>query len=749
MIIKEVKNLPSFLLILFSFLLISNIYFAQGILRGVVTDTTNSEALPFANVFVSELNAGASTDTRGYFFIPAIPSDKIYTIIVSYIGYDKKEIPIKVLDGQITHVEVSLRPSSVELQTVEKVGRKIIEENATDIGLQRIAIKDLESLPKGVETDIFRALQYMPGVRTTSDVSARYYVRGSGSNQNLVLLDGVPIYNPFHAIGLFSAIDPEIINSIEFYKGGFTAEYGERISSVLSINTKDGNKNRYSANMSASLLTAKAFIEGPIPHGSFFIAGRKNYSGKILKKFLNNQSVPAEFYDFAFKLNYSNPEFVKGSKFTINGFISNDDILYNDLMRADYKWQNNLFGFRWFHVGDTPLFIDIGFSFTNFRGEIIPNLSNSKPQFNELSDITLDANFNYIYYSKNELTVGLHIKDVATKLSMQNSLGAVTNASPKGTNFVIFVKYKFLQYDNLGIDLGTRFALTKLAGEGGSGNSFEPRLSITYNLIPQITLKAATGFFRQDITTISDENEAVQLFEPWIIVPTYVDPPAAVHYTAGIDLDFTDNLAITIEAYYKDIQNMLAINQNKIRTSDPDLIAGTGQSYGMECSFRFTEGFFNFSAAYALAWAYKEIDNWVYHPTYDSRHTLNLNMELNLGDGWLASAAWNFNTGLPFTQFLGFYDKLSIPDPNNPRDIIDKTNPYSILGDINMGRMPDYHRLDLSITKKIQTEYVNLNLNVSLVNVYGRKNVFYFDRETGERINSLPFLPTATVRVEL
>ena len=157
-----------------------------------------------------------------------------------------------------------LSPVNIQLEEIEKIGEKFKRPNETDIGLQKLDIREIESLPKGVETDIFRTLHFLPGVQATGDISARYYVRGSSSDQNLVLYNGVSVYNPFHALGLFSIIDPEMINSLEFYKGGFPAEYGGRMSSVLNLVTKDGNKNKYSGSATMSFLTAKASVEGSV-----------------------------------------------------------------------------------------------------------------------------------------------------------------------------------------------------------------------------------------------------------------------------------------------------------------------------------------------------------------------------------------------------------------------------------------------------------------------------------------------------
>ena len=204
------------------FVLISSIVLPQstGQLRGIITDSLSSESLSFANVIIEELNAGSSTDEHGYYFIPSLPPNK-YTLMVSYVGYLTKSFSIVVAKNKITNVDIELIPINIELQTIETVWQRIVEKNEPNIGLQKISIKKLESLPKGVETDIFRSLAYVPGINFTGDVSAKYYVRGSDNNQNLILLNGTTIYNPFHALGLFSVIDPAMVKDIKLYKGGF------------------------------------------------------------------------------------------------------------------------------------------------------------------------------------------------------------------------------------------------------------------------------------------------------------------------------------------------------------------------------------------------------------------------------------------------------------------------------------------------------------------------------------------------
>ncbi len=720
-----------------------------GTLRGNVVDSTNGEVLAFCNVMLKEIKRGASTDLHGYFRIHGIPANKTYTLLVSYVGYKSKELKVFIAPNKITDVKIELSPTAVEIGAVEKVGERIIEKNATDIGLQRISVKDLEAMPKGVETDVFRTIQYLPGVQSTGDVSARYYVRGSASNENLVLLDGVTLYNPFHALGIFSVIDPDMISNVEFYKGGFTAEYGGRLSSVLNVITKDGNKKNFGASATSSFITGKALVEGPIPHGSFLVAGRKSYNTSILRKFLNNKNVPIDFYDAGFKLNYSNPNFIKGSKFILHGFMSGDNITSDDPKQENIDWSNKMFGLTWFRVTDTPLYYEIQFSWSNFDGNVDSKLSSAKPKSNTINDISLNMQFNYIYDSKNELAIGLDVKDVDTKLLLQNLVGATSDVGSHGTNISIFGKFKLLQNDNFGLDIGSRFNLTTLTQSENNSYLLEPRVSATYRLFPWLALKGAWGIYRQEMTTLSDENEVISLFEPWIISPSYLPVTSAIHYTIGMKANFTDHFTADIQGYYKVLHNIPTVNDNKIDDSDPDLLPASGQSYGWEFLLNYNKEPISLTASYSLGWAYKHLNGWTYYPRYDTRNMVNLTGVVNLGSGWQFSAMWVYNTGRPFTQSWGYYDKFYYGDLNNSGSLLENYRPYSILADKNLARLPEYHRLDISLTKTFVLSWIKFDLDASIINVYNRKNIFYFDRHTGKRINMLPFLPTATLKVEL
>ena len=722
----------------------------EGKIRGFVSDSLSGEPLAFANVLIEELNYGASTDEKGFFLMTNIPPNKYYDVLVSYVGYASERLKIFVGKRKITELHFLLKPASVWLNTVEKVGEKVVEENTADLGLERIAVKDLETVPRGVEADVLRSLQYLPGVSSAGDISARYNVRGGASNQNLILLDNVTLYNPFHAFGIFGVIDPEIINNVEFYKSGFPVEHGGRISSIMKITAKEGNKFHYGAKASVSFLTAKAYAEGPIPHGSFYIDGRKSYSNSILKKFLGEKNIPFDFYDYAFKVTYHNPskKFIDNSKWTLHGFFSKDATKNIGGIKEKFSWRNSLIGLKRFQVYSTPLYSELCLSLSDSKGEILPGGARSREKKNEVHDFSLRMDFHYIYDSSDELGVGFSFKAIRTRLSFLNPTGVKSDINDFGANISIYGKYLFRNNKKYGLDLGLR---VNLEGLKDRGNFFiEPRINFTYLLSKTFKLKAAFGSYQQGITTLTDESDVVPLFEPWFLTPGYLTPARAEHFNFGVFTNFSKSVIFNAELYLKSMQHLPEINKEKKLPEQPDLVEASGESYGVESFLRILLPPIRFTASYSWAYSYKINDGRKYFPNYDSRNTVKLFLEFNAGKGWYFTSAWIFHSGRPFTPTVGYYDKFYFDHPGfGDWEIYESYLPFLILGEKNASRLPAYHRLDMSLMKNFAIGRYKFNFNVSIINVYDRKNVFYFERDTGKRVNMLPFLPTATLKVEI
>ncbi|MBI3123805.1 MAG: TonB-dependent receptor [Ignavibacteriales bacterium] len=740
----------STVLIVVTFFLSANSAYSQdaGTLRGLVTDSLSGEVLVYASAYIKEINKGANTDTRGYFIIPSVPANKTYTLVVSYVGYQTKLMSVRVSKDKLSHYNISLSSKGIQMQTIEKVGERYEFKNETKVSVQRIAARELELMPKGVETDVFRSIQYLPGVQSTGDVSAKYYVRGGASNQNLVLVDGVTVYNPFHALGLFGVIDPDVVNSLEFYKGGFAAEFGGRLSSVMSISTKDGDKHRFGATASASFMTAKLLLEGPIPNGSFIVSGRKSFSNKILDKFFDKSHVPVDFYDVSMKANFTSPDFIPGAKFTVNAMLSGDNLKQDNPRVEDYKWANNIFGLRWLQVPDSPLFFELAFSSSQFTGELIPKQSGAPPKKNVVDDFSMEMNFNYVFDSKDEVVSGFHIRNIGTTLNMNNAVGVPVEIRTDGTSVVFFAKYKMLRFDEVDMDIGARLNAVNLS-RNSSVVVMEPRLNIKFRPTDNIALIGAVGVYQQEISTLTSEYDVINLFEPWVISPVYIKPEKATHYITGIEFVPSDDFRVTVEGYYKKIDNFPVVNQKKILVTDPDFVTGEAEAYGIEVFNKSRVEFVTLMASYTNAFSYKKLDGLRYYNKYDIRHQVNVNLDFDLGDGWNVGASWIYHSGLPYTKIIGYYDKMYIDDYFYQNSLADFRQPYTILGIDNLHRLPEYHKLDITLSKKFDLGFAKVTLDASIINVYDRKNIFYFKRENGERVNMLPFLPTATIKVKL
>ncbi|MCE1188693.1 MAG: TonB-dependent receptor [Ignavibacteria bacterium] len=715
-----------------------------GNLNGIVRDSVSGEAIAFATVYIPDLKRGATTNDHGFFVINGIPAGKEYSVRVACVGYITRMHKAKITANADTKVVFRLVSTVIMMPKIEKIGEKQQEKNSTDLGLQRVSIKEMEMLPKGVEMDVFRSLRTIPGVQSTGDASAKYYVRGGASNQNLVLLDGVTIYNPFHALGMASVIDPELINSIEFYKSGFPTEYSSRLSSILNIVSKKGNANNFSGKAAASFLSTKGLLEGPLPFGSFIMTGRKSTSSQISNKFFG-KNIPFDFYDYFFRVNYDNQNDVDIPRFSISGFFSNDKLINNDPYIADFNWANNMINFT-YHQLFMGSFIEVGVSSSNTTGEVKPNLSSAKPKSNSLNDLSIKVDMTRIYSNKNEIRGGLLFQTIKNDLYFTMPKGIVSTNTVNAGFTGGYLKFKLMQFEDLGIDLGSRFNLAGLNTNGGM--TLEPRISVTYRPHPLVGLKAAYGEYQQEMTTTADENEVVSLFEPWVIIPEYMKPSRAKHYTGGVELNATEELTLTGEIYLINQENVPSLNFNKLLASDPDFLPATQESYGLEGSVKYQAETYLVSVGYSLSYAYKVVEGWRSYPRYDSRNNLNISIEKNFGDGWTASVMWLYNSGSPFTQMVGFYDKMDVQNLFQLWVPYEAASSYGYFIDRNLGRLPDYHRMDVNVSKKFDFGFARFLIDFNILNVYNRKNLFYFERQTGKRVNMLPILPTVSLKAE-
>jgi hypothetical protein len=307
--------------------------------------------------------------------------------------------------------------------------------------------------------------------------------------------------------------------------------------------------------------------------------------------------------------------------------------------------------------------------------------------------------------------------------------------------------FRLFSINKLRVDVGSRLNFMNLFDVPSTFG--EPRINATYGLLPTLNVKAAWGFYQQELVTVSDEDEVLPLFEPWIIVPKYLKIPNAMHYVCGFDYYPIEKLKVDVEGYYKAEHHLTAINDSLIYPTDQELIPASGQSGGAEIAMNYETGRISAQLSYSYSWTTRKVRDMVYHPRYDSRHAVKFFANCDLGKNWSASITWMYDSGMPFTQILGYFRKFDPSNISNPSSALIDYFYFPILADRNAARLPDYHRLDVGISKNIFLGSVRVYINLDIMNVYDRKNFFYFDQVTGKRVNMLPFLPTVDIKAEI
>jgi len=715
-----------------------------GIVRGFVSDSSTTEPVPFANVTIKGTRIGGTTTLRGYYLLPAVPEGK-HVLVISCIGYRSREIPVDVRVGEITQADVSLVPGAIELEELVVIREKRIKDTETDLGQLRFTPRDLQIVPAGIEADLFRTLQSAPGVGMTGDVTARYYVRGGGSDQNLLLLDGVTLYNPFHALGIFSVIDPDIISAVELSKGGYSSAYGGRLSSIASVTTREGNRNGVHGSAGAGLLSVKGLLEGPFPDGSFLISGRKSYRADPLSRYLGGKESPFDFYDLSFHGAYANPDLDENGSLVLHGFLSGDRVRNDDPFQEDYSVRNNILGLTWHKAWRSPLYSNVSLSYSGLRAEVDPKSGRAKPRENRVSDISLDCDCGYLYPSKDEMAFGVQMKFLSTHLLQQNLYSVQTDLSQSATDLSAYLDYRFYRWETFGLSLGTRVKFLALSRVRPF--LFELRGSTTYRPEPYLALKMAVGWYSQEVTTLTDENEIISIFEPWVIVPDYLAAPEALHFLGGITLYLSEFLHLECEAYYKPMTDLIDLNTRKFSSRDPDYVNAEGKSYGTEFLLRYEPRAWYVQASYALAWATKKVNGVTVIPRYDVRHSVGILLGVETEDGWDVHASFQLKSGFPFTPIVGFYDRMVIDSPD-PSAVSGSYAPVALWGERNSRRLPFYHRLDISAGRRFRIDPFAITIGASIINVYDRKNIYYFDRDTGEATYMFRLTPSVTLKIQ-
>ncbi len=740
--------------------------------RGFVYDESTGEPSIFTPVsLVGAAQHGAQTDVNGYFSISKVPPGQ-YTLRVVYLGFDTLSKVVDLKADQILTEQLYLRKSSIEMQAVVVTAEQQKAQENVRVGITKLTPKQIDRLPAvGGQADLAQYMQVVPGVVFTGDQGSQLYIRGGSPVMNKVLMDGMVLYNPFHSIGLFSVFDNDIIRNADILTAGYNAEYGGRISSVMDITTRDGNKTRMAGKVGASTFAAKALLEGPLKKqsapgegsSSFLLNFKHSYldqTSKSLYNYADSAGLPFNFSDLYGKvsLNAAN-----GSKVNFFGFNFTDGAKFRGV--SDLDWRNWGAGTNFVLVpSGSAVLIEGIFALSNYKIEMVEG--NLPARTSGINNFNGGLNFKY-FTGKNEVNYGFEVAGVSTNLSYFNSLGYKLDVDKVSTELAGFLSYK-VRAGKWVLDPGVRlqyYATLAIL-------SPEPRFGFKYNVTNEFRVKGAAGLYSQNLIATNNDRDVVNLFYGFITAPQDIpktvtgrngevhdvnDPlQRAAHVVGGFEYDLTPRTNINIEGYYKNFGQVTNINREKLYNDTPefagkpdelkkDFILESGDAYGADVLVKYESKRLYVWAVYSLNF----VDRWngkeTYNPIWDRRHNVNLMASYTFGkfDSWKASARWNYGSGFPFTQNQGFYER--IPFSNGIYTDINSVNGDMavIYGPLNGGRLTDYHRLDLGITKTWRlSEHQSMQLDLSLTNVYDRKNIFYRDRVGGKEVYQLPVLPS-------
>ena len=761
--------------ILLGFLVIPCFVFSQtGTVRGFVYEESSSEPIIYANVSILKTNFGASTDDNGYFIFPNVPSGN-YTLQVNFMGYETKSISIEIRDGKMFTLEnnkflqknvlkIRLSANNQELDVVELNVDK--DENKTNVNnsVIKLSVKNLEKLPSlGGEVDLAQFFQVLPGVVFTGDQGGRLYIRGGAPIHNKVLLDGMIIYNPFHSIGFFSVFDTDIIKKTDVYTGGFPSKYGGRISSIIDIKTRDGNKKQFSGKLSSNTFSSKILLEGPIlgknkkAENSFIVSLRSSYLDKTSKNFysyISEEGLPYSFTDLYSKFSIFSDN---GSKVNLYGFNFEDNVDYENL--TNLGWRTYGLGTNFVLVpGSAKMLIEGKVTYSDYR--ISQENSDAENINSGINGFSLNLDFSYFVSKSSDIKYGLHVLGYSTSLDFINSAGTYINEIDHSTEFAAYVDYNFSK-NRLLINPGLRLQNYTSLGE----TMLEPRISCKYNFTEKFRVKASAGLFSQNLISTNDETEVVSLFTGFLSTTTSIPDnfqgenvesflQKSSHYILGLEYDLLDNLNVNMELYFKDFTQLVGVNRNKIYEDIPeffstpdylktDFMVERGNATGLDFLLKYNTKNVSIWSAYSYSIVNKEDEIQSYHPHYDRRHNFNFVFSYLFGNKrtWEINTRWNYGTGFPFTRTQAYYEQIVFSD-NNSEYAVTNGQLGVLYSDLNDGRLPDYHRLDISLKKKINLKNkTSLEVSLGVTNLYDRNNIFYYDRVRAVRVDQLPIMP--------
>jgi outer membrane receptor for ferrienterochelin and colicin len=739
-------------------------------LSGYVKEAGSKELLIGVTIFTEAKTAGTVSNNFGYYALE-LP-EGTHNVVFNFVGYTPFTKTITISQNRI--LDVVLESTDKALGEVVVKGTKIekVSENV-QMSTIEIPIKTIKEIPALLgEKDVLKVLQLMPGVQSGSEGQSGLYVRGGGPDQNLIILDGATVYNAQHLFGFFSLFNGDALRSVELIKGGFPARYGGRLSSVIDMNMKDGNKEKYTGELGVGIISTKGILEGPFAKGkgSFIVSGRRTYIDALAQPIIlaanNGNTAGYFFYDFNAKANY---EIGPKDRVYLSGYFGRDKFYFNQKEsqgsesyenKTSFGWGNATGTARWNHLFTPKLFSNTSVIYSFYELAIKAEEKESGQSSFELQygsgirDWSIKQDFDWYANNNHKVKFGLVVTDhlftpdalVLKDNYFNENLERKTNYSALETGLYAEDEWKISP--RLKSLFGMR--LSTFSVKNTTYVKPEPRIALAYSVTSDLSLKASYATMNQYIHLLSNSGVGLPT-DLWVPATNKVLPQSSQQVALGVAKDFEkQNLSLTVEGYYKTMNNIIGYKEGasflaiedggdgaeKISWED-NVTSGNGESYGAEFLLQRKYGKLTGWAGYTLSWTTQQFDELNngqrFYARYDRRHDMSLVLQYKWKENITASATWVYGTGNAITLPISTHQLGNTNTYGNQFDYWRSGTEYTSRNDF---RMRAYHRADIGIQLSKPKKHGIRTWEISAYNLYNRKNPFYYFIGPEDRFNS-------------
>ncbi len=751
-------------LLLFGYIIVQ----AQNFnVSGYVRDKSTGENLINANVYEQSTLTGTISNEYGFYSLSLPKGTK--TLVFSFVGYKKMEIELTLVSDTAINVELELLS---ELEEVKVYGNEVSKVERTQMSMVELTTSDLTKIPVLLgEPDVLKIIQLLPGVQSGTEGTSGIYVRGGGPDQNLFLLDGVPVYNASHLFGFFSVFNPSAINTVKLYKGGFPARFGGRLSSVVDIRMKEGNMKEFKGEFSVGLISSRFSVEGPIKKDktSFIISGRRTYLDLLARpimKIVNNNTSGYDytagyyFYDLNAKINHIFSERSRlyfssylglDKAYTIDeGYYVDNHIRFDERSENSLKWGNSTSALRWNYVFNPKLFGNVTLTYSKYNfnvGEewfVLNTRENTRSEDifdydSGIDDFAAKADFDFFPGRNHAVKFGMenifhtfspginHIKYSDGEAIGEKADTTYGNQNIRANELRLYAEDIIDLSPKFKINIGGHFSMFNVQGKAYT--SFEPRASLRFLGSAKWSLKASYAKMSQYIHLLTTSTISLPT-DLWLPATKLVKPQISHQWAVGGFYKLPKGFDVSVELFYKTMDNLIEYKEGASFSGisagwESKIETGRGWAYGMEMLLEKNIGKTTGWLGYTLSKSDRKFENLnfgkVFPAKYDRRHDISLALTHKFSDRIDVGATWVFGTGNATTLALQKYS------PGYYINSMGGNSEIEYYGTRNNYRQPSYHRLDIGVNFHKQKKHGIRTWSVGVYNAYSRQNPFYLN----------------------